>query len=105
MVPDITAAKILAILSSFPQSIERFKARQIQEEDIDKSNPWGYFYGASQNNRCGGGGILFLSDTHFSLTFGLDTRSNNYAELMSLKLLIYFAIEKECHSFTIFGDS
>jgi ribonuclease HI len=31
--------------------------------------------------------------------------SNNYAELMSLKLLIAFSIEKECHSFTVFGDS
>lgn len=106
MVPEITAAKSLAFLSSFPQSIERFKARQIQEEDIDKSNPWSYFDGASQNNGCGGGGIFFLSDTHhFSLTFGLGTGSNNYAELMSLKLLITFAIENECHSFTVFGNS
>jgi ribonuclease HI len=43
--------------------------------------------------------------TIFPLTFGLGTRSNNYAELMSLKLLIAFAIENECHSFIVFGDS
>jgi hypothetical protein len=31
--------------------------------------------------------------------------SNNYAELMNLKLLISLTIEKDCHSFTVFGDS
>jgi ribonuclease HI len=106
MVPEISAAQSLAILSSFPQSIGRLQERQIQEEEIDKTRPWGYFDGASQNNRCGGGGILYLSDSHhFSMTFGLGMGTNNFAELMSLKLLIAFAIEKGCHSLTVYGDS
>jgi hypothetical protein len=31
--------------------------------------------------------------------------SNNYVELMSLKLLLQFAVEKEIHSIQLFGDS
>jgi ribonuclease HI len=106
LVPEITTAKSIAILSSLSTPVERVKTRQFQEEDIDKTKPWGFFDGASQNNTCEGGGILFLSDSHyFSLTFGLGMGTNNYAELMSLKLLIAFAIEKDCHSLNVFGDS
>ena len=31
--------------------------------------------------------------------------NNNYAELFTLKLLLYFAIENECTQLEIFGDS
>jgi ribonuclease HI len=106
MAPEITAVKSIALFSSFSPTVERVKTRQFLEEEIDNSKPWGYFDGASQNNRCGGGGILYLSDSHyFTLTIGLGTGTNNYAELMSLKLLIAFAIEKNCQTFTVFGDS
>lgn len=106
MVPEISVAQSLSILSSFPQSTGRIQGRQIHEAEIDKSRPWGYFDGASQNNRCGGEGIFFLSDSHhFSTTFGLGMGTSNFAELMSLKLIIAFAIEKGCHSLTVYKDS
>ena len=36
---------------------------------------------------------------------GLGRGSNNYAELMSLRLLMLFALEQGCLSLQIFGDS
>ena len=56
--------------------------------------------------KCGGGATLFLNSTHhFKITMGLGTGSNNYAELMALKLLLCFAIEKNCKKIHTFGDS
>jgi len=39
------------------------------------------------------------------MTFGLGMGTNNFFELLSLKLLISFAIEKGCHSLNVFVDS
>ena len=65
-----------------------------------------FFYGAAQNNACGGGALLFLSVTHFfELTVGLGEGTNNYAELLSLKLLLIFAAKKGCQNINIYGDS
>ena len=36
---------------------------------------------------------------------GLGEGTNNYAELLSLKLLLQFALEKGCRNLQIFGDS
>jgi ribonuclease HI len=106
LAPEITTAKSIAIMSSLPPQNSRVISRQSQEVEIDKSSPWGFFDGASQHNRCGGGGLLYLSDSHYySLNFGFGTGTNNFVELMSLKLLIAFAIEKGCHSLNVFGDS
>ena len=44
----------------------------VQAEEIDKSNPWEFFYGASQNYVCGGGAIIYLSDSDFfKMSLGL----------------------------------
>ena len=80
----------------------------MQVEVIDKSIPWAYFDGASQDNQrvCGGGGVLYKSDSHyFHFAAGLGSGSNNYAELMSLRLLMLLALEQGCLSLQIFGDS
>ena len=54
---------------------------------------------------CGGGVVLHLSDSHsFIFSMGLGEGSNNYAELLSLKLLLIFALEKGCTSLICFGD-
>jgi ribonuclease HI len=46
------------------------------------------------------------STTHlFKIKIGLGPGTNNYVELMSLKLLLLFAIEKRVESLQIFGDS
>jgi ribonuclease HI len=39
------------------------------------------------------------------MTYGLGMGRNNFFELMSLKLLIAFVIEKGCHSLIAYGDS
>jgi ribonuclease HI len=74
----------------------------------DFSLPWGYFDGASSSDQsmCGGGGCLYFSNSHFfTLKAGLGTGSNNYSELMALKLLLLFAVEQGCRSLQVFGDS
>jgi hypothetical protein len=60
----------------------------------------GVFDGASQQNLWGGGGILYLSLSHyFIMTIGIGPRTNNFVELLSLKLLIVFTIEKRLSKF------
>jgi ribonuclease HI len=57
----------------------------------------GFFLGASQDNNqlCGGGAFLYLLDTHlYKIRMGLGIGTNNYVELMSLKLMLLFAGEK-----------
>jgi ribonuclease HI len=49
--------------------------------------------------------MLKKNSTYFTLTFELGMGTNNYAELMSLKLLISLALEKNCKMLIIFGDS
>ena len=74
--------------------------------DIDRSLPWAFFDGAAQYNMCGGGAVLFLSDSHFfAMSLGLGGGTNNFAELMSLKLLLMFALETGCTALNFFGDS
>jgi ribonuclease HI len=80
----------------------------LQEVSVDSNRPWAFFDGASQENNtcCGGGAVLFLSNTHlFRLKMGLGPGTNNFAELMSLKLLLLFSLEKNVHSIQLFGDS
>ena len=74
--------------------------------EIDRRRPWGFFDGAMQQNLCGGGALLFLSDSHwYEISVGLGVGSNNFAELLSLKILLLFALEKGCRQLHVFGDS
>ena len=53
-----------------------------------------------------GGAILHLREGHFFiLTMGLGAGNANYAEMLSLKLLLIFAAEKGCRALNVFGDS
>jgi len=100
------SAMAVGMFNAFPEHIRAAKQRRDLEVEIDRSAPWGFFDGAAQNNRCGGGAILYLSDAHyFVLTSGLGEGSNNYAELMSLKLLLIFALDKGCKKLNVYGDS
>ena len=74
--------------------------------EIDRRCPWVFFYGAMQQNFCGGGALLFLSDSHwYEISVGLGEGLNNFAELLSLKILLLFAMEKGCRKLNVFGDS
>ena len=53
-----------------------------------------------------GGACLYLNQSHFfQISLGLGTGTNNYAELMTLKLLLCFAIERNCRQLQVYGDS
>jgi hypothetical protein len=107
-IPEIVLAQGLSILSHFPWEKDSPAVRIIQLEQIDYSKPWDFFYRASQNENqsCGGGAILFLSLQHsFKLKMGLGPGTNNYVELMAIKLLLLFAGEKGVQTIQIFGDS
>jgi ribonuclease HI len=49
---------------------------------------------------------MYLSDNHFfKIKMGLGQGTNNYVELMDLKLLLQFVGEKVVQSIQFFGDS
>ena len=82
--------------------------RMVVNEQIDKASPWRYFDGstAGEPQICGAGGILYLSDEHFfTFSAGLGLGTNNYAELLALKLLITLALKQGVQTLQIFGDS
>jgi len=105
---ETVAAQAVSIVQHYRVPGRECKSRDIRVEQIDKKMPWGYFDGASQENhmRCGGGGILYKNDSHFfKFSAGLGGGSNNYAELMTLRLLLLYALEQGCLSLQVFGDS
>ena len=53
-----------------------------------------------------GGACLYLNQSHFfQISLGLGTGTNNYAELMTLKLLLCFANERNYRELQVYGDS
>ena len=84
------------------------KIKNIIEENIDKTNPWGYFDGSAVGDPhlCGAGGILYLKDDHY-ITFkaGLGIGTNNFAEICALKLLLSLALGNQISKIMVFGDS
>jgi hypothetical protein len=99
-------AQSLTILSHFPQSKEGPTLQLKQTESINKSKPWAYFNQASQNHTWEGGIILHLVENHsFHLKLRLGQGTNNYVELLTLKLLLLFSKEKEILHLQLYGDS
>ena len=71
----------------------------IQEEVIDKERSWAYFDGETLGDQllCGGVGCLYITTSHFFLLkSGLGAGSNNYSEILALKFLLLFDVEKGC---------
>ena len=53
-----------------------------------------------------GGAYLYINQSHFfQISLGLGTGTNNYAELMTLKLLLCFPNERNCRQLQVYGDS
>ena len=64
---------------SFLEHIRVVSDRRRLEVDLDRSSPWAYFDGAAQNNACGGGAVLYLTESHFFvLSMGLGEGTNNF---------------------------
>ena len=104
--PKVTANKGLDILSYFPQTKDAPSVRIIIVEKVDYTMPWDFLDGASQNLACGGGATLHLTQNHhLQIQMGHGDGTNNYAKLLSLKLLLQFALEKGCRNLQIFRDS
>lgn len=103
---EVTCVTTMGIFKALPLHIRVARQRVTLDIDIDMSKPWGFFDGAAQHNICGGGALLYLSETHFfELLCGLGEGSNNFAELMSLKILLIFAVEKGVDNILVLGDS
>lgn len=104
--PALTGTLSVGIYNSFPEQIRAGRPRRIISLHIDKTLPRSFFYGAAQNNLCGGGAVLFLTDSHyFAMSLGLGGGTNNFAELMSPKFLLMFALETGCTALNFYGDS
>ena len=68
----------------------------------------GIIYGSASGDPkiCGAGGVLFISDDHyFTFKAGLDFGTNNFVELIGLKLLPTLSLEHNYKHLHIFGDS
>ena len=92
--------------SAFPYHIRATNQRELLILEIDRGTPWGFFDGATQHNVCGGGALLYLSVSHFfELSVGLGEGLNNFVELLSLKILLLFTVEKGCRKINFYGDS
>ena len=73
---------------------------------INKNTPWAFFDGAANQQGCGGGFILFLSEQYFyKVKMGLGAGTNNFAELITLRHLLHFSLGHHCININIFGDS
>ena len=94
------------IISYFPQAKNTPPPRIVAPELVNINTPWAFFDGASQNSTCGGGACLYLNQSHyFQISLGMGTGTNNYANLMTLKLLLCFSIERNCRQLQVYGDS
>lgn len=91
--PSIIAVQGEGILSHFPQEKDGVVIRQVQEEEVDKSYPWGFFDGAARGDpiACGGEGCLFLTDSHyFHLKSGLGGWNKQLCRIDDIKIFITF---------------
>ena len=78
------------------------------EETIDKTFPWGYFYGLALRypKICGVGGIIYFYEDHYiSFKERLGFGTSNYVELLGIKFLLKLALEKQLTKIQVFGDS
>ena len=90
----------------FPRSLDQESHRQVFKERIDQPIPWAFVDGDFQGNPavCRGGDILFSTGSHFfKFSPGLGPGTHNFAELISLKLLLLLAVEKGINSLHFAG--
>jgi hypothetical protein len=84
------------ILSFYPQEKVCKPVQEVVEESVDSSRPRANFDGVTQGTlgTCGVGGVLYLKEA-WCLRFKarICEGSNNYVEVMSLKLLLFKCFE------------
>lgn len=73
---------------------------------IDQNTPWAYFDGVAKRLSCGGSFIIYKTEHHYyKVKAGLGTGTNNFAELITLRHLLHFALSHHFTCINIFGDS
>jgi len=99
-------ASIVAALKELPDPPPPPSRQPTPPPTIDTGTPWAFFNGAANQQSCGGGIILHISENHlYKIKAGLGTGTNNFAELITLRHLLHFALRHHCTSINIFGDS
>jgi len=84
------------------------KIRTLIHPPINKTGPWGFFDGASQDRGfvIGAGGLLHISENRcYVFKAGLGTDYNNYTDLLALNLLLKMAIDLGISKIQFFRDS
>eukprot|EP00253_Pinus_taeda_P026822 PITA_26822 len=99
-------ASIIAALRELPDPPPQNARLPGPPPPIDSSKPWAFFDGAANTHSCGGGFILHLNENHhFRIKAGLGAGTNNFAELITLRHLLHFALRHHCANINIYGDS
>ena len=104
---EIISIGSASIFTSIPESSHEELPHSIIEENIMEWISWAYFDGASSHeNKCRAGLIIHLNP-HKSLksSVGLGNETNNFAELTTLKLLLFWLIHLGISMIQIFEDS
>jgi len=75
---------------NFPFSGSPPHSQKISKVVIQKACPWDFFNGATQQDSFIGGlgGILYLSNSHFSFSCNIGLASNNFVRLFALKMIL-----------------
>jgi len=105
--PALITSEIAAIYGLLPTKDTNYIPQIIVDEETNSQLPWTYFDGASNENGVFGGGlILHLNSYQFLKSkIGLNRGTNIFDELLSLQLVLCWALEKDFHSLQVFGDS
>eukprot|EP00253_Pinus_taeda_P011302 PITA_11302 len=104
--PTVVASNCAAIYSSLPPPEPNIAPNRDAPLIINENLPWAFFDGASQQNRAGAGISIHLNNEHtLKASVGLGMGSNNFAELMALRLLMCWSLQKNISRIQIYGDS
>ena len=81
--------------------------RILRDLEIENTYSWDFFTRLLMATQLVVGGcILHISEIHhYTYRVGLGMGTNNFAEVMALKLLVHFAVEKDIKRIQIYGDS
>eukprot|EP00253_Pinus_taeda_P024113 PITA_24113 len=104
--PIVVASICAVIYSSLPPPEPNIAPSREAPLIINENLPWGFFDGASQQNRAGAGICIHLNREHtLKAAIGLGMGSNNYAELTALRFLMCWSLQKNIFRIQIYGDS
>eukprot|EP00253_Pinus_taeda_P017324 PITA_17324 len=100
------ASNCVAIYSSIPPPDPKNEQNRNNPPVIKEGTPWAFFDGASQENKAGAGICIHINqDQSFKASVGLGQGTNNYVELVALRLLLCWALKKNILTIQIFRDS